>query len=472
DYKILMPLQKETWKTRKIIPKEEYYYPPPVKNPFKLTREQFENLKSEKEVVKFLATDLSLSGLYAEEICKRANIDKNKKFNDIKEKSKLYIALKSLMKIPNPKIIIENEKLIDVVPIDMKIYKNMEYKDFSTFNEALDEFFSKISEKTHVKKTKVEKIIEKQEKNIKNLEQKMIKFKEAANYIYNNFEKIEKIIQQIKNKTIPENIKIDKNRGIFFINNIEIDFKKSAQQNAQKYFEEFKKYKRKFENAIKKSKQVIDKLKIEEKQKNQEKIIKKRQKGEWYEKFHWFYTTDNFLVIAGKNAMQNDIIFKKYLDKNDIVLHADIVGASLTVIKSQNKEIPLSTIKQAAQFAAVYSSAWKKGAGSIDVYWIKPEQVSKTPEAGEYISKGSFIIRGKKNYLKRVELKIAIGYDGTRIIGGPPESIKSKTKKYVILKPGYLKQGEIAKKIKNKKFKEVSIDEIQKFIPPGKSQII
>jgi len=300
----------------------------------------------------------------------------------------------------------------------------------------------------------------------------MIKFKEAANYIYNNFEKIEKIIQQIKNKTIPENIKIDKNRGIFFINNIEIDFKKSAQQNAQKYFEEFKKYKRKFENAIKKSKQVIDKLKIEEKQKNQEKIIKKRQKGEWYEKFHWFYTTDNFLVIAGKNAMQNDIIFKKYLDKNDIVLHADIVGASLTVIKSQNKEIPLSTIKQAAQFAAVYSSAWKKGAGSIDVYWIKPEQVSKTPEAGEYISKGSFIIRGKKNYLKRVELKIAIGYDGTRIIGGPPESIKSKTKKYVILKPGYLKQGEIAKKIKNKKFKEVSIDEIQKFIPPGKSQII
>ena len=39
--------------------------------------------------------------------------------------------------------------------------------------------------------------------------------------------------------------------------------------------------------------------------------------------------------------------------------------------------------------AKVVTSAW----------WVHPDQVSKAPPTGEYLVSGSFMIRGRKNYL-------------------------------------------------------------------------
>jgi len=44
--------------------------------------------------------------------------------------------------------------------------------------------------------------------------------------------------------------------------------------------------------------------------------------------------------------------------------------------------------------------------------------VSKKAPSGEYISKGSFMVYGKKNIIK-TELKLGIGFKGGAILPGP-----------------------------------------------------
>jgi Predicted RNA-binding protein homologous to eukaryotic snRNP len=39
------------------------------------------------------------------------------------------------------------------------------------------------------------------------------------------------------------------------------------------------------------------------------------KKTYWFEKFYWFITSENYLVICGRDAQQNEAIVKKYLKK-------------------------------------------------------------------------------------------------------------------------------------------------------------
>ncbi|MDD4247690.1 MAG: fibronectin-binding domain-containing protein, partial [Methanosarcina sp.] len=93
---------------------------------------------------------------------------------------------------------------------------------------------------------------------------------------------------------------------------------------------------------------------------------------------------------------------------------------------------------------------WKSGQFSGDCYWIKAEQVTKTPESGEYIKKGAFIIRGERNYFKDVPLGVAVGLElkgETRVIGGPVSAIRKHGDYILELTPGKFNQNDISKKI-------------------------
>ncbi len=253
---------------------------------------------------------------------------------------------------------------------------------------------------------------------------------------------------------------------------VEIDFRKSPQDNANHYFEESKWAKKKLEaskKALEKTMKEIEELGKEEIV-IEEKVKKKEVKEKWYQKFHWTVYKE-FIIVGGKNATQNELLFKKHLEVNDIALHADIPGAPLTIIKS-NGNISEEIIREASVIAASYSSAWKGGVSAVDVYWIKPDQVSKTAPAGEYLTKGSFMIRGTKNYLRRVELKLAIGIKDSEVISGSVGNIKSQTDDFVIIKPGNIEQKELAKQIKERLKTDINIDEIRRKIPTGDGIII
>ena len=107
---------------------------------------------------------------------------------------------------------------------------------------------------------------------------------------------------------------------------------------------------------------------------------------------------------------QNETIVKKHLDKNDIYLHSDVHGSGSCVIKDiisdDSKEPDIKSTLEAASFIICNSKAWKSNSPD-KAFWVYPDQVSKTPETGEYLPTGSFIIRGKKNY---INTSLQLGY--------------------------------------------------------------
>ena len=74
--------------------------------------------------------------------------------------------------------------------------------------------------------------------------------------------------------------------------------------------------------------------------------------------------------------------------------HADLHGAPSTILKDGQKA-PDSDLREACNFALAQSKGWVAALTDGSAYWVYPDQVSKTPEAGEFVPRGAFIIRGK-----------------------------------------------------------------------------
>jgi len=257
---------------------------------------------------------------------------------------------------------------------------------------------------------------------------------------------------------------------------ISLKINKTIEENAQEYFKKAKKLRRKIdgsEKAIERTKQKLAKADNSEKiEINQIKKIKTKQDKKWFDKFHWFVTSAGLLVIAGRDAVTNEEVIKKYAQPDEIVLHTDMSGSPFAIIKKQEaKEISENDIKEAADFILAYSRAWKKGFGSADIFYVTPEQVTKTANPGEHLPKGAFMIRGKTNYIAN-KINFCIGiYDKEegdfvgRIFSGPEEAAKIHCSKCFKLVPGREKTSQIAKTIKSKLASEIDLDEFIRVIP-------
>ena len=529
DNNIILPLKRKHWSTRDISSKKEYIFPEERGiNPIKVSEEEFKNIfiQNESDVVRTLAVN-GFGSLYAEEIIQRANkyaqIDKNTQNNDLTEEqiSALYKSLKELFDILKneeykPQIVKDGRRE-DVLPLDLVKYEGFEKTYYENFNEACDEFYSKrvnndikdIKEKAWNKKVnKFEKRLRLQEETLDNFNKTIETSQHKGELIYSNYTGIENLINVVNSaiskeysfKEIGKILKkakkdgmgeaqifesIDK-MGVLTLNidntSILIDPKLSIPENAESYYEKAKKAKKKTKGAliaIENTKKQLEEIKSKKELAMENiSIPKKREKKnlKWYEKLRWFVTSDNTLVVGGRDAGTNEAIVKKYLDNNDIYLHADIHGASSTAIKLEGKSLNDTILKESGEFAASFSSAWSKGFTTQDVIWVHPDQVSKTPEAGEFLAKGSFVIRGNRNFIRSARVKIAIGivnYEGKRIMAGPVDALEAHCENYVVLKPGYTKKEAIAKKILHKINEEdlITLDDIIRVLPSGKCDI-
>jgi predicted ribosome quality control (RQC) complex YloA/Tae2 family protein len=257
---------------------------------------------------------------------------------------------------------------------------------------------------------------------------------------------------------------------------IELDLKKSLEKNAEEYFNNSKKIKSKIEKAknviiqFKKKFEEIEKKENKEKEFKKEKEREKKEektKKEWYENFRWFYSSEGFLCIGGRDATTNDIIIKKHTDKEDLVFHTELPGSPFFVIKSEGKNPGEETKNETAIATASYSKAWKLGMTFSEVFMVKPDQLSKDIS----LPKGSFMIKGKKTQFTSV-LEIAIGLlDSGKVIGGPVESVKSQCKEFAVIKQGKEKASDLAKQIAKKLGIRNKQDDIIRFIPSGTSNI-
>jgi predicted ribosome quality control (RQC) complex YloA/Tae2 family protein len=255
---------------------------------------------------------------------------------------------------------------------------------------------------------------------------------------------------------------------------IEVDFTKSAQQNADEYYKKSKKLilkKEGAEKAVAELKQRLEKAEKESAGAAKARRIIKVAKKEWYEKFHWFFTSNEMLVIAGRDAHQNEMLNSKHFEDNDLFFHANIFGAPVTILKN-GIHANLETKQEVAQFAASYSSAWKQGLHTIDIYAMKREQVSKSTGKGS-LGTGSFLLSGERDWYRDVRLALIMYVKDGRLCTIPYltfERIKATVKEHAMIELGNDRKSEAAKKI-SKRLGYDDIDSIIQALPAGEFKI-
>jgi predicted ribosome quality control (RQC) complex YloA/Tae2 family protein len=82
---------------------------------------------------------------------------------------------------------------------------------------------------------------------------------------------------------------------------------------------------------------------------------------------------DGFSVLIGKNSRQNEEVTFHQATANDIWLHARGVPGSHVIVKGAGREVPQSTIEEAARLAAYYSQA--RGSTSVAVDYTQQRHV-------------------------------------------------------------------------------------------------
>ncbi|MCH5184822.1 MAG: NFACT family protein [Oscillospiraceae bacterium] len=85
-----------------------------------------------------------------------------------------------------------------------------------------------------------------------------------------------------------------------------------------------------------------------------------------------FRSSDGFDIYTGKNNTQNDYLTLKFANTSDIWFHTKNIHGSHTIIKlGTDKDVPKSTITEAARIAAYYSKARNSSRVPVDYTVIK-----------------------------------------------------------------------------------------------------
>lgn len=207
NHNILSVLENQEFKDRVLKHGVKYEFPKNIKDFFDLSFEGFKEIvkKSEKDIVKTLAADVGLGGLFSEEILLLSKIDKNKKELDENEIKILFSNFKKILSAKlGPRIVYKDSAPIDIIPFDLEKYKEFEQKQFKTFNEAIDSAITKgliaESRKPSKKEKEIEKLntlIQKQEAQIKELEKTAEENQKKGEFVYENYQKVKEILEAI-----------------------------------------------------------------------------------------------------------------------------------------------------------------------------------------------------------------------------------------------------------------------------------
>ena len=508
DGKIVNCLTQRTFRDRATRPGEDYVMPKERFNPLTSTEEEFSRVfrTSESDTVRTLATVNNLGGQYAEEVCKRAGCEKNVPAAEVTDEalSQMYKAMNDIVSHINvksqPMIFRRDGKIEDIAPVDLQIYEDCEKESAETMSLAIGKLMAETAatEKKEFKDPEIEKLkkrIEKQTETVQAYRQSAERLKAQADALYTEYQKVTELLKVLDEQSkklswekltegalkIPYVDYINPEKLIVAVKigylTIELNYTKGIDANASDIYAKGKTESEKADNA---EKALADsQAELEKKQKGFDKKVAAElskaapTKRFWFETFKWFITSEGKLVIAGRDTHSNDSIVKKHLKDPDVYVHADIHGAPSVILKDGSKASE-QELREACWFALAQSKAWMAGSSEGGAFWAYPDQVSKTPNAGEFVPRGAFIIRGKRNWEYHLPLELAVGeitYEGSRkIMCAPTEVIEKCSEKYYVIKPSKEKNGRINGDIA--KAMEVPEEEISRILPPGSIEIV
>jgi len=550
-------------KSRTVVPGAQYGFPASRLNPLTVGFDAFRRrmAESDTDLVRTLATQLNLGGLYAEEVCSRARVEKTRAIAEATDDDyrALHDALGRLAEdlhggAFDPRVYLEDDRVVDVTPFELAEREGLAFETFDSFNAAVDSYFYRLEREDggdgdaadgddrpdfeeEIERKK--RIVDQQEGAIEGFEEQAERERAKAESLYANYDLVDEVLSTVREAReaglswddIGERLADGAERGIAAAEAVEgvdgeagtvtmtvdgesvtLSVDEGVERNADRLYREAKRVAEKKEGALEAIEDTREEL-AELRRRRDEWEAGDDEDGEddeededvdwlarssvpvrtpehWYERFRWFHTSDDFLVVGGRNADQNEELVKKYVEGDDLFFHAQAHGGPVTILKrtgpsepSRDVEVPERSREEAAQFAVAYSSVWKDGRGAGDAYEVTPDQVSKTPESGEYLEKGGFAVRGDRTYYRDVPARVAVGVavrPEARVLGGPPSAVEPRTVTSVRLEPGRYVPNDMATML-YREFRErftdqsfvrkvASADRIQEFLPPGGSR--
>lgn len=490
---------------------------------FNLSLPQLLSLRDEAknlDVLRWIGRSVSMPKKFVEEVAKRAGIAPGKQAGQLTddEVGKIFTAIRSLVddislgKNHEPVVVMmtmtttQQAKPVDALPIITDEAKKLEVKKVATFMEALDEVLSaeildagKSSKTVEIDRqiAILEHDLAEQNKAKEEVLQKASAIRKLASELmsapYGSQDALKQILAANDAQVVVE-------KGVKYLQvageKVELQANNSIAKLSSLLFARAKEMERgnaSIEEARSKLLAQIEKLRSQTAAIHKKIIVQKQAAKEWYERYRWFVTTDGLLAIGGRDASSNSALVRKHLTEDDIVFHAEVHGSPFFIVKNAAagaKEGSIEqSLQQVAQATVAFSRAWKDGLSSADAYWVSPDQIKKGAPTGQFLPKGSFVIEGKRNYIKGVEVRLAIGLaasaDGRHaLVCGPEPAIKAKSLVYAVLLQGGMDPMTAAKKAKAElvraaaadetlaeSIKRISLDDFVRTLPTGQSRV-
>jgi predicted ribosome quality control (RQC) complex YloA/Tae2 family protein len=508
--KIIAVLNPIEVKHRVLRVKAEYRYPPTrAIDVLELKPEHMKTmLSSDLDVARWMGRNIAIGRKYVEHVLKKSGVDLDAKCRELGEEdvNNLYKnAIEVVADVCNgrhePVIVKENDVAVDASPLPLSVSQSMERVEsyMDAVDMVLSSYLKNMGEAIKAgefagKSAELERALEEQEKAKSILLERSGAIRRFADEMMALTRTGAHTITDPSLQTLlsQNNVQIHEERGTAVLSIM--DEKISLNKNtaipsiASLLYSRAKELERgtdSIENAKKKIAKDLERLKQLSAVAKKKVKVREQTGKEWFERYRWFVTSEGMFAVGGRDASSNSALIRRHMTENDIVFHAEVHGSPFFILKNAKGDEE-SSMQEVAQATASFSRAWRDGLLAVDVFWVRPDQIKKAAPSGQYLPKGAFVIEGKRNSVRGLELKLAVGItklkDRYTLMCGPHESVKRNSLLYVLIAPDGGEVSEVAKKIKAEFVKlagdladyakGLSMDEIIRAIPSGKSRII
>jgi len=482
-------MRTQSFKGRQIKAGIAYDFPPSGTNPLDLDRDGFHRtIRAAKgQVVKVLASPLNLGGTYAEELCLRAGVPKDAPVPSLTEPDLdgLFTALNNIAvaveQERRPATVLDGGRPIDAVPIDLVVHAGKERREFPTFNDALSAYVASLPLKATASEDATATLrhrIEQLREGLVSLREEAMAMEAKALFLYNHFPLFDELLKAVREGRELDHVQvkgIDKEHSTVAVaigdfDALTLDYRKDVNANANALYEARREALRKAERIEETIASAEEEIRAAQKKaiRAAKRPTRKPTRRFWFEAYRWTFSSEGFLILGGRDAKTNDSLVRKHLKDGDRYAHADVHGAPSVVVKEGAKAGD-ATMREACEFALAYSKAWPAGMTSGSAFWVLPEQVSKQAESGEFLPKGGFVVRGKRNYVHDIPVALALGeveVEGHRkAMGGPVTALTAKSTRFVVLAPGEMDRDRLVASLS--RALEVPEEEVSRLLPSG-----
>lgn len=469
------------------VERGEAYRPPPSNtiHPNELIVEDIVTLlRSDERIGHVLAKKLGYGPPYADEICIRAGLRPDDvassmaaaEAGQILESARLVYGL--ARDHASPRLYMDSAgQLVGFSPFELLTRSGDSSKEYPTMNQLIDDYYVELeSVEERIRREGVRRkegvratrATERMRQTAKLMLERAKALREEGEIIFNNLGDIRELIDAARSGVADEARSYGKAKLLEIVGGrertarievsgrgLELPLKRDPSKTASALFQEAKRLEGDYVRISGKIRAQGERVKVEGHPVEETTKPERRVRKAWYENYRWFTSSDGIMVVCGKDASSNEALVRKYARPDNPIFHSDAIGAPFVLVLSDADATPQETLDEAAQMAASHTTwAWQAGYASLDVFWVKASQLSKSPPSGEYLARGSFMVRGKKNYIRGTRLALAVavvGDDGKmKVVSAPMGAISKKTATCVQIAPGTNDRARLASEIKER----------------------